>query len=62
MPIEIYVLQCEKMVDLKDGMVNVEGGAAVEAKRSVLTREAEHVALISRCLAVSRTNAEKVCS
>lgn len=50
------------VVDLKDGMVDVEGGAAVEAKRSVLTRETEHVALIPRCLAVSRANAEEVCS
>lgn len=52
----------EKIVDLKNGMVNVEGGAAVEAKRSVLTGETEHVALISRCLAVLRANAEEVCS
>lgn len=58
----MYALCVEKMKDLKDGMINVKGGAAVEAKRSVLTGETEHVALISRCLAMSRANAEEVCS
>ena len=43
-------------------MINVEGGAAVDTKRSVLTRETEHVAFIARCLAVTRANVEELCS